>query len=86
MHSILYASANVGDRFAQFVANLKLTADQRRDGMTKAEGIVACLNEHYWNSSSTVANGLLVGSWGTGRSRDRTVFTTTLWFETSSGT
>lgn len=53
-----------GQRFGQFLDNLKLTEDQRRDGITKHSGVRTCLNQHYYNSSSGTANSMLVGSWG----------------------
>lgn len=54
----------VGQRFDTFLSNLSLTEDQRRDGITKHGGVRSCLNEHYWNTTSTTANSMLVGSWG----------------------
>ena len=54
----------VGQRCDQFLANLKLTADQREDGIIKYGGVRRTLNWYYYSSSSSSANSLLVGSWG----------------------
>jgi hypothetical protein len=54
----------VTQRFTQFVANLHLTAPQVADGQTKRNGVVACLNRAYFNSSSSVDNSFFIGSWG----------------------
>jgi len=51
-------------RFETFLANIRLTPEQRSDGQTKHSGIRTCLNERYYNLSSASANSLLVGSWG----------------------
>lgn len=51
-------------RFTGLLENLKLTADQVKDGETKHRGVIACLNRHYWNSESETDNALLIGSWG----------------------
>jgi hypothetical protein len=55
---------SVSDRFKRFLENLTLTTKQREDGQTKHRAVRACLNAHYWNSSSETANSMLVGSWG----------------------
>ncbi len=54
----------VGARFDRLLENLRLTQDQRDDGITKHSGVRSCLNQHYWGTSSGSANSLLVGSWG----------------------
>ncbi|MBX3394294.1 MAG: nucleotidyltransferase [Phycisphaerae bacterium] len=54
----------VSQRFDRFLSNLRLTEDQRQDGITKHGGVRSCLNEHYWGTTSTTANSMLVGSWG----------------------
>lgn len=55
---------SVSDRFKRFLANLSLTAKQREDGQKKHRAVRACLNAHYWGSSSETAHSMLVGSWG----------------------
>lgn len=54
----------VGQRFDTFLSNLRLTEDQRQDGITKHSGVRSCLNEQYWATTSSTANSMLVGSWG----------------------
>jgi hypothetical protein len=51
-------------RFTQLLDNLAITPQQLADGSTKQAGIRACLNRHYWNTSSDTANSMLIGSWG----------------------
>lgn len=51
-------------RFDKLLENLRLTTDQRNDGITKHAGVRACLNQNYYSSSSTSANSMLAGSWG----------------------
>ena len=51
-------------RFDAFLSNLKLTEDQRRDGITKHGGVTRVLNSHYYGWNSDSMNRLLVGSWG----------------------
>lgn len=51
-------------RFSQLLANLTITDRQCEDGQTKQAGIRACLNRHYWGTSSETANSFLIGSWG----------------------
>jgi hypothetical protein len=53
-------------RFSLFLRNLILPPAQREDGQTKQAGVRACLNRHYWGTSSETANSLLIGSWGKG--------------------
>jgi hypothetical protein len=55
---------NVAERFDAFQSNIQLTATQRADGTTKHTGVRACLNRHYYDSTSGTANSQLVGSWG----------------------
>ena len=57
-------SNDVGKRFTQLLAKLKLTDLQREDGRTKHAGVRKCLNQHYYNLNSETANSRLVGSWG----------------------
>jgi hypothetical protein len=54
----------VTKRFDLFEQNIRLTADQATDGQTKQNGVVSCLNAHYYGSSSETEHGLAVGSWG----------------------
>jgi hypothetical protein len=51
-------------RFTALLGNLAITSQQRTDVETKQAGIRACLNRHYWNTSSDTANSMLIGSWG----------------------
>jgi Second Messenger Oligonucleotide or Dinucleotide Synthetase domain len=51
-------------RFIQLLGNLAITEQQRADGDGKQAGIRACLNRHYWNTSSDTANSMFIGSWG----------------------
>ena len=53
-------------RFRTFLGNLAITPPQREDGNTKHAGVRACLNRHYYGTSSETANSLLIGSWGKG--------------------
>lgn len=55
---------SVTARFARLLENLRLTQDQREDGITKHSGVRSCLNSHYYGTSSGSANSMLVGSWG----------------------
>jgi hypothetical protein len=54
----------VRQRFDQFHETLQLTLAQRMDGYTKLGGVLRCLNQHYCGSSTSDANGLVIGSWG----------------------
>ena len=54
----------VRQRFQQFHRNLLLTPLQSLDGLTKRNGVVNCLNRHYYGSTSETENSLLIGSWG----------------------
>src|SRR5436190_1390097 len=42
----------VTERFQRFHTNLLLTPSQREDGLTKARGVVRCLNAHCYESDS----------------------------------
>jgi hypothetical protein len=53
-------------RFREFLANLTITPPQREDGTTKQSGVRACLNRHYYGTTSETANSFLIGSWGKG--------------------
>jgi hypothetical protein len=54
----------VRQRFSQFHGNLSLTLLQSLDGMTKRNGVVSCLNRHYYGSTSDTDHTFLIGSWG----------------------
>src|SRR5438067_160515 len=54
----------VSQRFDKFLANIRLTTDQEKDGITKHSGVRKCLNLHYYNNTSESENSMLVGSWG----------------------
>lgn len=64
----IYASQRkgitVGQRFDTLLSNLRLTNDQRLDGITKHNGVRSCLNENYYGVTSGTSNSMLVGSWG----------------------
>jgi hypothetical protein len=54
----------VRPRFEEFHRNLALTPRQQLDGMVKRDGVVGCLNRHYYGSTSGTENSFLIGSWG----------------------
>lgn len=54
---------SVSRRFDRFLSNITLTDDQKRNGAARREAVVRVLNEHYWRTSSAVANSVYVGSW-----------------------
>lgn len=54
----------VQPRFEQFQSNLMLTLPQLADGMTKRNGVVSCLNRHYYGVASQTDNSFFIGSWG----------------------
>ena len=54
----------VRPRFQSFLENLKITEDQVKDGETKHQGIVSCLNRAYWDIQDDTAHRILIGSWG----------------------
>lgn len=60
--------AHVERRFRRFLANIEPTALQHEDAVTKADGVVACLNAHYWQGRLTAndVTGILAGSWAKG--------------------
>jgi hypothetical protein len=69
LSSLLYSASPrwwiaVRQRFEQFHRNLALTETQFSDGFTKRNRVVACLNRHYYGSTSGTDNSLLIGSWG----------------------
>lgn len=53
----------VRQRFEQFHRNLALTPLQRQDGLTKRNGVISCLNRHYYGSTSDTEHSFFVGSW-----------------------
>ena len=53
----------VRERFTQFHHNLALTPLQHRDGFTKRNGVIGCLNRHYYGSNSGTDHSFFVGSW-----------------------
>ncbi|HEY8335287.1 MAG TPA: hypothetical protein VIQ05_15950 [Tardiphaga sp.] len=55
---------HVRARFRTFVNNLAITPGQLDDGTTKQAGVRACLNRHYYGTSSETNNSVLIGSWG----------------------
>lgn len=56
----------VRQRFEQFHRNLSLTALQQEDGLTKRNGVVSCLNRHYYGTTSNTDYSFMIGSWGKG--------------------
>ncbi len=56
----------VRQRFEQFHNNLALTLLQQVDGLTKRNGVVSCLNRHYYGAPSDTDHSFLIGSWGKG--------------------
>lgn len=54
----------VRQRFTQFHRNLSLTVLQHADGLTKRNGVVRCLNGHYYGVISDTDHSFLIGSWG----------------------
>ena len=56
----------VSQRFDKFLANIRLTDDQVKDGIIKHGGVRKCLNGHYYGTSSETGNSMLVGSWAKG--------------------
>lgn len=56
----------VRQRFTQFNHNLFLTVLQHGDGLTKQNGVVGCLNRHYYGLNSDTDHSFLIGSWGKG--------------------
>ncbi|MEX0803264.1 MAG: nucleotidyltransferase [Candidatus Binatia bacterium] len=65
LSSLLHPPAWIGvrQRFTQFHANLSLTALQHADGLTKRNGVVRCLNRHYYGLISDSDHSFLIGSW-----------------------
>lgn len=67
LNSLSYAAAPmwiaVRERFEQFHRNLALTPPQRQDGLTKRNGVVSCLNRHYYGSTSDTEHSFFIGSW-----------------------
>ncbi|HEY6456492.1 MAG TPA: hypothetical protein VIY90_14560 [Steroidobacteraceae bacterium] len=53
----------VRPRFTEFHKNLALTPLQSADGMKKRAGVVSCLNNAYYGTSSETDNSFFVGSW-----------------------
>lgn len=56
----------VTKRFSAFLSNIALTQAQVDDGLTKARGVVSCLNSAYYGNNSESDNAFLIGSWGKG--------------------
>ncbi len=54
----------VRQRFTQFHRKLSLTVLQHADGLTKRNGVVRCLNRHYYGRHSDTDHSFLIGSWG----------------------
>lgn len=54
--------AYVTDRFKAFNANLLLTDNQKREGITKFNGLVSCLNAAYL-TPTTQTDAFMIGSW-----------------------
>jgi len=57
----------VRKRFEQFARNLNLTIPQIADGVTKYQGVVGCLNRHYYGGAAAPADvAFPIGSWAKG--------------------
>lgn len=54
----------VSERFNKLLENLQLTSAQRDDGTNNHQSVRRTLNSHYYGTSSSTANSMLVGSWG----------------------
>lgn len=54
----------VRQRFEQFHRNLLLTVPQHADAITKRNGVVRCLNRHYYGLISDTDHSFPIGSWG----------------------
>ena len=54
----------VNQRFGQFAQNLLLTRSQVDDGITKYQGVVRCLNRHYYGDAAVSNTAFTIGSWG----------------------
>lgn len=54
----------VRQRFKQFHRNLLLTDTQYADALTKRNGVVRCLNRHYYGLIFDTEHSFLIGSWG----------------------
>jgi hypothetical protein len=54
----------VRQRFNQFNQRLSLTSLQSFDGYIKRQGVIKCLNQHYYGTDSGIENSFLIGSWG----------------------
>ena len=53
----------LSSRFDRFLANIRLTDDQKTKGAERREAVIQHLNAHYHNSASKTANSQYVGSW-----------------------
>lgn len=53
-------------RFEQFNRELTLTLPQQVDAWTKRNGVIACLNQHYYGSDCGTDHSLAIGSWAKG--------------------
>lgn len=56
--------AGVRQRFSRFHNELKLTKDQKEDGLGKQLGVRKSLHRAYYNQSTENPHGFVVGSWG----------------------
>ena len=56
--------AGVRQRFGRFHAGLRLTPDQREDGLTKQLGVRKSLQRAYYGTATDAPPGFIVGSWG----------------------
>lgn len=54
---------SVAKRFDGFLANIKLTDDQKTRGADRLSAVVSVLNAYYWGTTSGAANSVYVGSW-----------------------
>ncbi len=57
---------NVGAKFDQFLANIRLTDAQVLDAQNKHEGVRTALKNYYYSSSYAGSTSILIGSYGKG--------------------
>ena len=53
-----------GQRFSQFLENIRLTDNQKAAGAASRGSVVSTLNWAYYSSTHTTSNSQYVGSWG----------------------
>lgn len=61
--SVFSPWAHVEARFTRLLESISITAAQGDEGTATQGEVRASLNRHYWSTSSSTANSLLIGSW-----------------------